>query len=102
MHGLGLIVNHCFRKFLGIKLNRLFAWFLTFNYINITFLMFRAESVSEFVYILTKMINYKLVSFQQNFIIDISFTQIVILILSIIVCFYFNNSNFLIGKSTRE
>ena len=63
--------------------------------------MFRAESVSEFVYIFTKMINIKLLSFQQNFTLDISFTQIGILILSTIVCFYFNNSNFLIGKSIR-
>ena len=102
MHGLGLIINHCFRKFVAFKINKFFSWFITFNYINITFLMFRSENISDFVRILIKMIDYKFIFNQQHFNIDISYSHLIILILSIIICFYFNNSNFLIDKFKRE
>ncbi len=102
MHGLALIINHCFRKFANFKINRFFSWFITFNYINVTFLMFRSENISDFFTIFLKMIDYKFIFNQGHFNLDISYNQIIILILSIIICFYFNNSNYLIGKFKRE
>jgi len=102
MHGLGLIVNHCFRKFSGFKINNLFSWFITFNYINITFLMFRSENISDFVKIFLKMIDYKFIFDQQYFDLDLSYSHLFILIFSIVICFYFKNSNFLIDKFQRE
>lgn len=46
MHGLGLIVNHNWKK-KKIKLPKAFAWFLTFNFVNLSFVMFRAKTVSD-------------------------------------------------------
>ena len=43
-HGLGLIVNHLFRKLYSFKLNKIFSRFLTFNYVNFTLVFFRADN----------------------------------------------------------
>ena len=102
LHGLGLILNHCFRKFTLFKINKFFAWFLTFNYINLSFLMFRSENLNDFLRIFTKMLDYKFIIYNHYLNIDISNHQLIILILSMIICFYFNNSNYLIGKFKRE
>ena len=40
LHGLGLVVNHTFRRFLNYRMNSLLACFFTFNYVNITFVFF--------------------------------------------------------------
>ena len=45
LHGLGIVINHYFRK-TQIKINRFFAWFITFNFLNFTFVIFRAESMA--------------------------------------------------------
>ncbi len=41
LHGLALIVHRAWQK-LGFKLNTLLAWFITFNFINISWVFFRA------------------------------------------------------------
>ena len=46
LHGIAVIVNRIWDK-TGVKFNRLIAWFLTFNYINITWVFFRAGSWDE-------------------------------------------------------
>ena len=44
LHGLGLVINQYWRK-TKIKINILLAWFITFNFVNITLIFFRAESM---------------------------------------------------------
>lgn len=102
MHGLGLILNHCFRKFTSFKIKKFFSWFITFIYINFTFLMFRSENLNDFLRIFTKMLDYKFIINNHYFNIDISNQQLIILIFSTIICFYFNNSYYLIDKFKRE
>lgn len=102
LHGFGLIINHIFRKFIFFKIHSLLSWFITFNFINITFLMFRSENIFDFIMIFKQMIDFKYL-FNENFNISgISFNHLFILILSMIICFYFKNSNYLIGKFNRE
>ena len=102
LHGFGLIINHSFRKFISFKIHSLLSWFITFNFINITFLMFRSQNISDFIKIFKQMIDFKYL-FNENFNISgISFNHLFILILSMIICFYFKNSNYLIGKFNRE
>ena len=36
LHGLGLIINHSFRKLFHFEMNKYIAGFITFNYINFT------------------------------------------------------------------
>ncbi|HTP65438.1 MAG TPA: MBOAT family O-acyltransferase [Geobacteraceae bacterium] len=42
LHGLGLVINHYWKR-LKIKMPRPLAWFLTFNFVNISFVFFRAK-----------------------------------------------------------
>jgi alginate O-acetyltransferase complex protein AlgI len=44
LHGLGLVINQYWRK-TKIKINKPVAWFITFSFVNITLIFFRAESI---------------------------------------------------------
>ena len=44
LHGLGLVINHSFKKFFKLNLNKYISWFITFNYINFAFIFFRSQS----------------------------------------------------------
>ena len=46
LHGLANVVYRVWEK-LGIKLGKFAAWFITFNFINITWVFFRAKSFSD-------------------------------------------------------
>jgi len=43
MHGAGLVVNHTWKKKIKIKLPHLLGLFITFNFINISMVLFRAR-----------------------------------------------------------
>lgn len=43
LHGAAVVTNRLWEK-TGLTLNKFVAWFITFNYINITWVFFRAES----------------------------------------------------------
>ena len=55
LHGLGLITNQYWKK-TKIKMNRLLAWFITFNFVNITFVFFRAKEWDDAIKVLSAMI----------------------------------------------
>lgn len=42
LHGIAAIINHVWKK-TKIKMNAILAWFITFNFINITFVIFRVK-----------------------------------------------------------
>jgi D-alanyl-lipoteichoic acid acyltransferase DltB (MBOAT superfamily) len=46
MHGAGLVINRFWRRF-GFVLPSALAWFITFNYVNIGWVFFRAKSWGE-------------------------------------------------------
>jgi len=46
LHGLALVVNHMWKK-RKKKLPPFMAWFLTFNFVNITFILFRAKGLAD-------------------------------------------------------
>lgn len=54
LHGSALVVNHI-RKKKKKKFPKWIAWLLTFNFINITFVVFRAKSLSEAGHVLKGM-----------------------------------------------
>ena len=57
LHGLGLITNHYWKK-RKRKLNKFLAWFITFNFVNITFVFFRAKEWDDAIKVLRGMINF--------------------------------------------
>lgn len=58
LHGLALIVHRLWSQ-LGIVLPALLAWFITFNFVNITWVFFRAENIESAVRVLRGMFDYK-------------------------------------------
>ena len=55
LNGLGIVVNHYWQKKIKIKMNRHLAWFITFNFINITFVFFRAKEWDDAAKVLESM-----------------------------------------------
>lgn len=58
MHGLALIV-HRFWTRIGLVMPTLLAWFVTFNFINITWVFFRANDMQSALRVLQGMFNFK-------------------------------------------
>lgn len=54
LHGTALSIQRLFEK-LNIALPKLIAWFITFNFINITWVFFRATSAQEALTVLSSM-----------------------------------------------
>ncbi|PHR52753.1 MAG: membrane-bound O-acyltransferase family protein [Robiginitomaculum sp.] len=55
LNGVGIAANHYWKKKTKFKLNRILAWFLTFNFVNITFVFFRAREWDDAIKILNGM-----------------------------------------------
>lgn len=54
LHGMALMIHRAWQK-LGMKLPTLFAWFVTFNFINITWVFFRAKEWDDALKVLDGM-----------------------------------------------
>ena len=63
LHGTGLIINQYWKKYWKIKLtiniNKQISWFITFNYINIAFVFFRAKDWDDASKVLGGMFDLK-------------------------------------------
>ena len=55
-HGIALVINHSWRQ-LNINLPKIFNWLLTFIFVTICWVFFRAENFSDAIAILNSMIN---------------------------------------------
>jgi D-alanyl-lipoteichoic acid acyltransferase DltB (MBOAT superfamily) len=59
LHGIGLVINQYWKKYwkkkLRLNINKYVAWFMTFNYVNITFIFFRAKDWDDAVKVLSSM-----------------------------------------------
>ncbi len=98
-HGFGLIINHIYKKYINFNLSKYIFWFLTFNFINISFIIFRTDKIENLKIIFNKMININFFlndSFFKEFIRDTNL--IICFIISIVVCIFFKNSSILLKK----
>ncbi len=57
LHGLGVVINHYWKKS-KIKMNKVLAWFITFNFVNITFIFFRAKDWGDALKVLSSMFSF--------------------------------------------
>lgn len=55
LHGLALVVHRIWRK-LGCKMNNILAWFITFNFVNVAWVFFRAKTWSDALKVLKGMV----------------------------------------------
>ena len=97
-HGFGLIINHLYKRFINFNLSKFVFWFLTFNFVNISFIIFRTKEIENIIIILKNMFKINLFT-KDILIIDKFFTNftkdlnlIICFLLSIIVCILFKNS----------
>ena len=67
LHGLALVIHRVWHK-LGIKLWGLAAWFLTFNFINFSWIFFRAKEWDDALKVIYGMIDYNHIVFTNDFI----------------------------------
>jgi len=94
LHGIGLIINHTFNRYFNFSLNRYFAWFLTFNYVNITLIFFRSKTIDSSVDIIKGMTGLNTI--ELNLLLDKGLFLILVFLLAVIITFSFKNSNFLV------
>jgi len=57
MHGIALVIHRAWQK-IGLRLPVLLAWFLTFNFINIAWVFFRATSFDDALKVLKGMFRF--------------------------------------------
>jgi D-alanyl-lipoteichoic acid acyltransferase DltB (MBOAT superfamily) len=97
LHGMVLVVHRIWQK-TNIKMSKYLAWFLTFNFINITWVFFRAENLQQALNILKTMFIYKdfdVIVYKVKYILANLAADdklLSILVLSIIVSIFFKNS----------
>jgi D-alanyl-lipoteichoic acid acyltransferase DltB (MBOAT superfamily) len=99
-HGLGVVINHCYIKFLNRKLNFYFSWFLTFNFVNISLVFFRSEETSHTINILKNMFGFN--GFDISNYNEYNFSFYITFLIAVIVCFFFKNTNYLVEESYKK
>lgn len=94
LHGLAISLHRFWQGF-NIKLNYYLAWFLTFNFVNISWIFFRSENFSQSLVILEKMfiISNSNLGFYDNYLIFMEFIRLksieyVILVFSLFTLYY--------------
>lgn len=95
LHGLALVIHRIWKN-LGFSMNIFFAWFITFNFINISWVFFRAKEWNDAIKVISAMFTFE---FSQGFSfieivskMDIPFIVLFILV-GIFLCFFALNSN---------
>jgi len=76
LHGLALVINSIWKN-IGFRLPKAVAWFITFNFVNIAWIFFRAKEWEDAINILKAMFgfnsivftykHYKYLSFMDNY-----------------------------------
>jgi alginate O-acetyltransferase complex protein AlgI len=83
MHGIALVIHRAWTK-LGFRLWGWLGWLITFNFVNVTWVFFRAEEWNDAIKVLSSMFNFQIIS-------NINTTQIFYLCLFLIIIFLKNS-----------
>tara|TARA_B100000575_G_scaffold290185_1_gene293376 strand:+ start:5196 stop:6515 length:1320 start_codon:yes stop_codon:yes gene_type:complete len=98
IHGIGLIINHIYRRFFKFEINTVISRVLTFLYINFSFVFFRSESLDDAFIILERMMGIGLFKNIEYFKLDMTHNTLVAFSASLLICFFLKNTNWLIEK----
>ncbi|MGR6837156.1 MBOAT family O-acyltransferase [Syntrophomonas erecta] len=55
LHGVALVINRAWQK-LNLKMNHILAWFITFNFVNVAWVFFRATTWEDAIKVLRAML----------------------------------------------
>ncbi|MBU3015747.1 MBOAT family protein [Poseidonibacter lekithochrous] len=91
LHGLALSIHRLWSN-LGFKMWTWLAWFITFNFVNIAWVFFRAKEWDDAIKVLGAMFNLENLTFNLNYL------EVVCILLGLIVVLFFKNSNEIIKK----
>ena len=107
LHGLANIIYRIWKK-MGITLNKFIAWFITFNFINITWIFFRAQNFSDAQKVINAMFSAPLFENKEWWRIKFYLTDFTTksndfyaLLLLILICAITPNSNWLLQKISQ-
>jgi len=92
LHGVALILNKIWKR-LGFKLHKLVAWFITFNFINVSWVFFRAKDIDDALRVLKGMVSIH--SIDAPNLINFSWIAIVIILIFIKNSYEITNSQLL-------
>ena len=99
-HGVGLIINHSFKKLFQFEINKYVGWFLTFNYVNLSLIFFRSNTLDNSISIIKGMSGLNGFSFPIFF--EDKIYIILILLISILISFAFKNTKYLLENFRLE
>ena len=77
LHGVAIVIHRCWQK-LNFKLNKIIAWIITFNFVNFTWIFFRAKSFKDAMRVIRGM-------FFGEFKIDVNYLEILFIVLVFLV-----------------
>jgi len=86
LHGIALVIHRAWSK-LGYKLWTWLAWFITFNFVNIAWIFFRAKEWNDAIKILKAMFNI-----EKNLILMVNYVEMISILLGFIIILLFKNS----------
>jgi D-alanyl-lipoteichoic acid acyltransferase DltB (MBOAT superfamily) len=66
LHGVAIVIHRIWSSF-GYSCNRILAWFITFNFVNIAWVFFRAENWSSAIKVLRGMFGFEYIFLPQAF-----------------------------------
>jgi len=72
MHGMALAIHRLWTN-LGFRMNKYLAWFITFNFINVAWVFFRAKEFEDAIKVLSGMVGNSGVVLQQKYLDKYSF-----------------------------
>ena len=98
IHGIGLIINHIYRRFFNFKISKLISRIITFLYINFSFVFFRSENLEDALKILERMVGFGLSANIDLLRLDIITNSLIAFFTSLLICFFLKNTNWLIEK----
>jgi len=96
LHGLGLIINHSFRKLCPFQLNKILSQFLTFNYVSFTLIFFRAENFESALNVIKGMLALNNINGLVNIFTPIN--SITAFVAAFVICFLFKNTHYIIDQ----
>ncbi|MDY0193311.1 MAG: MBOAT family protein [Aliarcobacter butzleri] len=96
LHGIALAIHRLWQS-LGFRMNKILAWFITFNFINITWIFFRAKDFESAMKVLGSMFSFDNVVFEiKKIFVNIGSNDskeiIIWIIISFILVLFFSNS----------
>ena len=94
LHGIGLVVNHYWKK-TKLKLNVFLAWFITFNFVNMTLVIFRAKEWDDALKILGGM-------FSPDLSAKFDSTQLIYICLAFVIILFRNSNEIIKLKISKD